>query len=145
MPLSELRKLTNQKFAESTTPLAASLTFDEIVEKLEDLFKYSDFAPIRDVLLLEGFAEEEMDEAIEAVVENVTSMQTIIISIPSHVYNYGLESLARRGDAPYHLGYQDLKSAISSVWKTDVLFDENRHAIVSFLYKKHTSSVFCVS
>lgn len=100
LPLSELRKLTNKKVAESTTPLAASLTFDEKVEKLEDLFKYSEFAPIRDVLLLEGFAEEEMDEAIEAVVENVTSMQTVQISIPSHVYNYGLESLARRGDAP---------------------------------------------
>ena len=142
MPLSELNLLPTKE-PQSVTDIqhdsvsisAINLSFDEKVLVLKNFFLQSNFSKIRDALLQEGFAEIEMEEGIEEIVDGHTVLQFIQISCPSHVYNFGLNVSSWIGDAPYHLGFQDLRTAISSVWNTDVLCDENREAIVNFLYK----------
>mmetsp|Transcript_29 Transcript_29/g.50 ORF Transcript_29/g.50 Transcript_29/m.50 type:complete len:155 (+) Transcript_29:578-1042(+) len=145
LPLTELQQQQQQQFVKSdvlvtTVPLGEYLTFQEKVSKLKELFQKEDFSIIRTELLLEGFEEIEMDSPMEqTTIEGITSLETVQISCPSKVYNYGLKALSTRGDAPYHLGFRDLEHALSSVWDTEVLCDENREAIVMFLYKKFIS------
>lgn len=114
---------------------AADVSFEQQVQELKVLFTSSDYFDIKEDLEREGFEEILMDEGIEKEVEGETCMHYVQVSCPSHVYNYGLRALASRGDEPYHLGFGDLRTALSSVWETDVLCDDNRDAIVKFLYK----------